>query len=74
VYVAPVGLWVIPLGEISNWSRRNADILRPPGGSLGRHLAADAVAILFKPAFCLGPQAVAAQRFAKMCDRALSKS
>jgi hypothetical protein len=21
MYVAPVGLWVIPLGEISNWSR-----------------------------------------------------
>jgi len=32
----PVGLWVIPLGEISNWSRRTGvDILCPPGGSAG---------------------------------------
>jgi hypothetical protein len=37
VYVAPVGLWAIPLGEISNWSRRTGDdILRSPGGSLHR--------------------------------------
>jgi hypothetical protein len=30
MYVAPVGLWAIPLGEISNWSRRTGvDILCP---------------------------------------------
>src|SRR5215475_5581652 len=29
--LAPVGLWVMPLAEISNWSRRTgADICAPP--------------------------------------------